>query len=939
MAVTGAAYSAEDAHELKLTVDRAFAPDETVTVSYTRPADASGLWDVTGNQLEDIEDRPVENNAPPAAPAAPALAQASDTSVTVSWVEPEGAAVTGYGVRYRRRGAAQWTSHAHTGTATSATIPGLAAGHSYEAQVRASGAGGDGPWSESGRGHTGPARFVSADTPENGRGLDLTFTKDIFRTAAFSTFSVVVDGVSSSPLVAIWEDNTVGLLLQEALRRGQTVTVAYAKPATAAVSAQLDAQGNPVNSFPAVLVDAAGNPVASRTAMLIDADGLLVDSFGPEAVVNASTEAPEAARFESAATEPQGRGLVLTFTGDILVAGRHTDYTVLVDGQLRSTQAAFWEDDTVGLVLDEAVRWGETVTVAYEQPSDAVMLRGANDVPIDGFGPAAVDNTVPEPPERFDSAATEPQGRGLVLTFTGDILVAGRHTDYTVLVDGQRRSTQAAFWEDDTVGLVLDEPVRWGETVTVAYEQPSDAVMLRGANDAPIDSFGPAAVDNTVPEPANAPATGAPAITGTARVGGTLTASADGISDADGMTAATLAWQWVSSAGGTDIDIAGATASTYAPVDDDVGRTLKVRVSFTDDRGHAETLTSTATEAVAPRPNRPATGAPTITGTAQVGETLTASADGIADADGMTGATLAWQWVSSSGGTDTDIAGATASTYAPVDDDVGRTLKVRVSFTDDRGHAESLTSAPTAAVLPRPLTASLHAVPAEHDGTSLFTFELRFSDDFAGRFDYKVLRDQAFQVVNGRVREARRQPPGQNRSWEIAVRPALVRGRDGNAAGRLGHHRVRPHPGEQRLGHGHRSGAVVGGRRPRQRGRGPRDGLRGHPQPRRNGRGDRGLRHPRRHRGGRRGLHPHPRHPDLRAGRDGEDRVGAHPRRRRRRGRGDLQAEAAQRPRRLDPRRRGHRHHRERRPHGPRLDGALRAHRGGARRRRRAGPP
>ena len=50
-----------------------------------------------------------------------------------------------------------------------------------------------------------------------------------------------------------------------------------------------------------------------------------------------------------------------------------------------------------------------------------------------------------------------------------------------------------------------------------------------------------------------------------------------------------------------------------------MGKTIKVRVSFTDDAGNEETLTSAATAAVVARPNTPATGLPTISGTAQVG--------------------------------------------------------------------------------------------------------------------------------------------------------------------------------------------------------------------------------------------------------------------------------------------------------------------------------
>ena len=196
--------------------------------------------------------------------------------------------------------------------------------------------------------------------------------------------------------------------------------------------------------------------------------------------------------------------------------------------------------------------------------------------------------------------------------------------------------------------------------------------------------------------PANTPATGAPTISGAAQVGETLTASTSGIADADGLTGATFSYQWLSS---RDTEIQGATGAVYILVPGDAGKTIKVRVTFTDDEGNAETLTSAATGAVAPRPNSPATGAPTIGGTAQVGQTLTASTSGIADADGLTGATFSYQWLSSR---DTEIQGATGAAYILVPGDAGKTIKVRVTFTDDEGNAETLTSAATGAVAPRP---------------------------------------------------------------------------------------------------------------------------------------------------------------------------------------------------------------------------------------------
>ena len=92
--------------------------------------------------------------------------------------------------------------------------------------------------------------------------------------------------------------------------------------------------------------------------------------------------------------------------------------------------------------------------------------------------------------------------------------------------------------------------------------------------------------------------------------------------------------------------------------------------------------------------NVAATGQPTITGTARVDEMLTASASDIADDDGLTNATFAWQWIAD----DADIAGATEATYTLTSAEVGKTVKVRATFTDDRGTEETVLSDATAAV-------------------------------------------------------------------------------------------------------------------------------------------------------------------------------------------------------------------------------------------------
>ena len=96
--------------------------------------------------------------------------------------------------------------------------------------------------------------------------------------------------------------------------------------------------------------------------------------------------------------------------------------------------------------------------------------------------------------------------------------------------------------------------------------------------------------------------------------------------------------------------------------------------------------------------NVTASEAPVINGTAQVGESLTADTTGIEDGNGLDRVQFRFQWVTNDGSADADITGATDSSYTLVAADEGKTVKVRVSFTDRGGYAESLTSAATDAV-------------------------------------------------------------------------------------------------------------------------------------------------------------------------------------------------------------------------------------------------
>ena len=164
------------------------------------------------------------------------------------------------------------------------------------------------------------------------------------------------------------------------------------------------------------------------------------------------------------------------------------------------------------------------------------------------------------------------------------------------------------------------------------------------------------------------------------------------------MDTATFSYQWLAD----DLAIAGAGGSGYTLTQAEQGKTVKVRVSFTDDAGHQESLTSDPTGAVEPPANSRSTGAPTIAGTVQVGETLTADTSGIADEDGLDNVVFSYQWIQNDGSDDTEIAGASGSSYTLTKAEQGQTILVKVSFTDDANNEESLPSAATDAVAALP---------------------------------------------------------------------------------------------------------------------------------------------------------------------------------------------------------------------------------------------
>jgi RHS repeat-associated protein len=180
-----------------------------------------------------------------------------------------------------------------------------------------------------------------------------------------------------------------------------------------------------------------------------------------------------------------------------------------------------------------------------------------------------------------------------------------------------------------------------------------------------------------------------PTISGEAKDEKTLTASTGAWTGTPPLAYA-YQWQSCNSSGESCATIAGATSSTYAIAHEQVGHTIRVKVTATNAAG-AAAATSAATGTVAGYP--PAnTKVPTISGEAKEGQTLTA---GAGEWTGSPPLSYTYQWRSCNalGEGCMDIAGATSSTYTLGPSDVGTTLRVTVTATNAAGSASSTSQA------------------------------------------------------------------------------------------------------------------------------------------------------------------------------------------------------------------------------------------------------
>ncbi|MRK01064.1 hypothetical protein GEV27_05970 [Aeromicrobium sp. S22] len=314
--------------------------------------------------------------------------------------------------------------------------------------------------------------------------------------------------------------------------------------------------------------------------------------------------------------------------------------------------------------------------------------------------PAGVDGVT----EWYDNAYSEAAAKEVTATSHGEVIDIEIKLGPAPAVAG---STPTITGTPQVGQQLTADPGTWGPAgVELAYQWLANGAPIEGATQA---TYTPSIEDATktiavrvtgtlahhtttaktsaatapVSKPAVAGST--PTITGTPQVGQQLTADPG----TWGPAGVELAYQWL--ANGAPIE--GATQATYTPSIEDATKTIAVRVTGTLAHHTTTAKTSAATAPV----SKPAVAGstPTITGTPQVGQQLTADPG----TWGPAGVELAYQWLANGA----PIEGATQATYTPSIEDATKTITVRVTGTLATHTATTKTSAATAPVATPPV--------------------------------------------------------------------------------------------------------------------------------------------------------------------------------------------------------------------------------------------
>ena len=164
------------------------------------------------------------------------------------------------------------------------------------------------------------------------------------------------------------------------------------------------------------------------------------------------------------------------------------------------------------------------------------------------------------------------------------------------------------------------------------------------------------------------------------------------LSDGDGLGEVQLQWQ-ISENGDDWMVIPGAVSEAFTPRDQQVGKYLRVQVSYIDGQGNPELINSPSSLAVENVNDTPV-GLPAIIGDAREGSTFTIDTSRVNDEDGI--GAISYTWQRSKTKTDWEtISEKMSQSFRILQADVGYSYRASISYIDGFGTREILVTEPS----------------------------------------------------------------------------------------------------------------------------------------------------------------------------------------------------------------------------------------------------
>lgn len=380
-------------------------------------------------------------------------AGANSLSVAFTPGSDNGSSITNY--EFSTDNGATWQVRTPTATTSPISIAGLTNGSTYTLRLRAINGAGSGAQSAS-----------TTSTP--------------YTVPAAPTISGITDAGSGTLEVAFTAGGNGGSAItnyQYSTNAGGTWTTLSPTSTTSPISISGLTSGQLYN-IKIRGVNAAGAGTASAT---VEATPTNSDSTAPT--------------FSSAAIGGGGTVIVMTYNEALSATTAATSaFAVSVGGVSRSVSSVAISGSTVQVTLSSAVTYGQTVTIAYTDPSgsndaSAIQDSSGNDA-ITLSARSVTNNVADAAAPTFTSAAVGGDGTVLVLTYSEALsATTAASSTFSVMIGGVSRTVSSVAISGSTVRLTLASAVLYGQTITVAYTDPtagndSNAIQDSAGNDA-----------------------------------------------------------------------------------------------------------------------------------------------------------------------------------------------------------------------------------------------------------------------------------------------------------------------------------------------------------------------------------------------------------------------------------------------------------------------